>query len=73
MHQDIPNDLFEAELRGWLPLFGIFLEEERIDKALIESDKSLKKYALISGEALTPTSACIFTARKGSPGARLAQ
>jgi SAM-dependent methyltransferase len=58
------RQMVEAELRGWLPLFGILLEEDQIDKVLIESDKSLEKYALASGEALFPTSAYIFTAHR---------
>jgi len=56
--------MVEAELRGWLPLFDIFLSEDEIDRVLVESDKTLGKYAEASGEAVFPTSAHIFTARK---------
>jgi SAM-dependent methyltransferase len=56
--------MVEAELRGWLPLFDIFLAEDKINEVLIESDKTLGKYAGPSGEAVFPTSAHIFTARK---------
>jgi hypothetical protein len=61
-----PNSrqMVEAELRGWLPLFDIFLSEDKIDKVLFESDKTLGKYAGPSGEAVFPTSAHVFTARK---------
>ena len=55
----------EAELRGWLPLFGIFLDEARINDVLIESDKTLSRYAESSGEAVFPSSAHVITARKG--------
>jgi len=58
------RQMVEAELRGWLPLFEIFLSEDEIDKVLIESDKTLDKYAGPSGEAVFPTSAHVFTARK---------
>ena len=58
------RQMVEAELRGWLPLFDIFLTEDKIGEVLIESDKTLGKYAGPSGEAVFPTSAHIFTARK---------
>jgi SAM-dependent methyltransferase len=56
--------MVEAELRGWLPLFEIFLSEDKIQDVLVESDKMLGKYAGPSGQAVFPTSAHIFTARK---------
>ena len=59
------RQMVEAELRGWLPLFDIFLSENEIHGILIESDKTLRKYAGPSGEAAFPTSAHVFTARKG--------
>ncbi len=59
------RQMVEAELRGWLPLFEIFLSENKIDEVLIESDKTLGKYAGPSGEAVFPTAAHVFTARKG--------
>ena len=58
------RQMVEAELRGWLPLFDILLREDKIKEVLIESDKTLGKYAGPSGEALFPTSANLFTARK---------
>ncbi len=58
------RQMVEAELRGWLPLFDIFLSEDKIKSILIESDKSLGKYAGPAGEAVFPISAHIFTARK---------
>ena len=58
------RQMVEAELRGWLPLFDIFLDEDKINEVLMESDKTLGKYAGPAGEAVFPTSAHIFTARK---------
>ena len=58
------RQMVEAELRGWLPLFDILLNEDEIEKVLIASDKTLGKYAGPSGEATFPTSAHVFTARK---------
>lgn len=58
------RQMVEAELRGWLPLFEIHLSEEKINEVLVESDKTLGKYAGPTGEAVFPTSAHIFTAKK---------
>jgi len=53
--------MVEAELRGWLPLFGINLNEEEIADVLVKSDRRLAKYAAQSGEAVFPTSAHVIT------------
>ena len=58
------RQMVEAELRGWLPLFDIFLSEDEIAEVLVASDERLGKYAGPAGEAVFPTSAHIFTARK---------
>ena len=58
------RQMVEAELRGWLPIFDIFLGEDEINEVLMESDKLLRKYSASSGEAVFPTSAHIFTAQK---------
>jgi ubiquinone/menaquinone biosynthesis C-methylase UbiE len=61
------RQMVEAELRGWLPLFDIFLSEDQISDVLAASDAILGKYARVSGEAEFPTSAQVFTARKPRP------
>jgi SAM-dependent methyltransferase len=58
------RQMVEAELRGWLPIFDIFLGEDEINEVLMKSDKVLRKYSAPAGEAVFPTSAHIFTARK---------
>ena len=58
------RQMVEAELRGWLPLFDIFLGEDEINEVLIASDETLGKYVGPAGEAVFPTSAHIFTAQK---------
>ena len=65
-HARFPSSrhMVEAELRGWLPLFDIFLSDDEINDVLVESDKTLSKYASTTGEAIFPTCAHIFTARK---------
>ncbi|MDU8942479.1 class I SAM-dependent methyltransferase [Ovoidimarina sediminis] len=55
--------MVEAELRGWLPLFGITLSEEKIAEVLVQSDSRLAAYASGNGEAVFPTSAHIITAK----------
>ena len=56
--------MVEAELRGWLPLFDIHLNEEKIADVLVKSDDKLSRYASPSGEAVFPTSAPIVPANK---------
>ena len=58
------RDMVEAELRGWLPLFDIHLNDAEISDVLTESDTTLSKYANSSGEAVFPTSAHVITACK---------
>ncbi len=56
--------MLEADLRGWLPMFGINLSEEKISEVLAASDDVLKTSVAPSGEAVFPTSAHIITAIK---------
>ena len=56
--------MVEAEIRGWLPLFDIHLDEEKISEVLAESDQVLKQYETPSGEAVFPTTAYVFSATK---------
>ena len=56
--------MVEAELRGWLPLFDIHLNEEKIADVLVQSDDKLSRYASQTGEAVFPTSAHIISGRK---------
>jgi ubiquinone/menaquinone biosynthesis C-methylase UbiE len=58
--------MVEAELRGWLPLFGINLGEQEIAGVLARSDARLARYATASGEAVFPASAYIVTAQKAA-------
>lgn len=56
--------MVEAELRGWLPIFDIHLDEEQIADVLEKSETKLSTYAVSAGEAVFPTSAYITTATK---------
>lgn len=62
------RQMVEAELRGWLPLFDIFLEESKIESVLAEADAVLSRYANAAGEAVFPASAHVITAHKDQPG-----
>ncbi|MEV8468244.1 methyltransferase domain-containing protein [Fluviibacterium sp. DFM31] len=59
-----PRTIVEGELRGWLPLFGIHLDEQTIEAVLDISDSRLFKYRRASGQAEFPATAHIVTARK---------
>ena len=63
---EFPNTrtMVEVELRGWLPLFDIHLDEEQIADVLEKSDTTLSKYATPSGAAKFPTAAYVVTGRK---------
>ncbi|MDF0602813.1 methyltransferase domain-containing protein [Psychromarinibacter sp. C21-152] len=54
----------EAELRGWLPLFGIHLSEAEIADVTDRAEAALERFAMPSGEAVFPTSAHVVTGRK---------
>lgn len=56
--------MVEAELRGWLPLFDIHLDEDKIGDVLGKSEAALASYVGPSGNVSFPTSAHIVTARK---------
>lgn len=56
--------LVEAELRGWLPLFGIQLDEAEIASVLEQAGPRLAGFTATNGEAVFPTSAHIITARR---------
>lgn len=56
--------IVEADLRGWLPLFGINLNEEKIADVLGKSDALLSQYTVSTGEAVFQTSAYVVTAQK---------
>ncbi len=58
------RQMVEADLRGWLPLFDILLNEDKINNVLTASDRTLGKYAGADGTAVFPISANIFAARK---------
>lgn len=56
--------MVEAELRGWLPIFDIHLDEAHINTVLNAAQEKLQTYTSTSGEAVFATSAHVFSAQK---------
>ncbi|MCB1685135.1 MAG: methyltransferase domain-containing protein [Pseudomonadales bacterium] len=58
--------MVEADLRGWLPVMGIFLPEERIDSILNEAESVLSKYVDANGRVVFKSPAHIVTGIAGA-------
>lgn len=56
--------MVEAELRGWLPVMGVFLSEDQIGQILQAAEGALGSYAASDGRVTFPLSAHIVTATK---------
>ncbi len=54
--------LIEAELRGWLPVMGVHLEEEQVQRILAAAEQRLAPWVEASGQLVAPVSAHIVTA-----------
>ncbi len=59
-----PNvrSMVEADLRGWLPIMGVHLDEDLIQSILAEADEVLGHHVADSGDMVFPVSAHIVTA-----------
>ena len=53
--------LMEAELRGWLPLLGVRLDEAVIDRILGEAESALAAYAGADGAVVFPLQALVVS------------
>lgn len=53
--------MVEADLRGWLPVMGVLLDEERIQDILDEAETALAKYVAANGEVVFNAPAHIVT------------
>ena len=58
------RDMVEADLRGWLPLVGVVLSEERISAILVEAERELGRYGTLEGRMVFDMSAHLITAQK---------
>lgn len=56
--------MVEADLRGWLPVMGVVLSEDQIDRILQEARQALSPYATADGAVTFDVSAHLVTAEK---------
>jgi SAM-dependent methyltransferase len=56
--------MVEADLRGWLPVMGVILTEEQIQRVLAEAESALGRYLTAEGNVTFDVSAHIVTGSK---------
>lgn len=56
--------LVETDLRGWLPMMGVMLSENEIDRVLREAEQELSSYVTADGQAEFPLSVHLVTLKK---------
>jgi SAM-dependent methyltransferase len=56
--------MVEADLRGWLPVMGVTLPEDQIDRILTEAGTVLRSYVTSDGMMVFPTSAHLVAGRR---------
>jgi hypothetical protein len=55
--------MVEADLRGWLPVMGVFLDDDLIEMILHEAEEALRTYVTEDGKMVFEAPAHIVTAR----------
>jgi SAM-dependent methyltransferase len=55
------RSLVEADLRGWLPMVGVVLDEDTIQRVLAEAELALRAYANSRGEVAFEVSAHVLS------------
>lgn len=55
------RSMVEADLRGWLPVMGVELKEQQIQRILLEAESALKKYVTLEGQVVFDLPAHIIT------------
>lgn len=58
--------MVEADLRGWLPVMGVFLTEQQIERILEEAEHALARYVTPEGTVEFDSPAHLVTARKSA-------
>ena len=53
----------EADLRGWLPVMGVFLDDDVIELILAEAEEAPSEYVTADGQMVFDAPAHIVTAR----------
>jgi hypothetical protein len=56
--------MIEADLRGWLPVMGVFLNDEQINPIMQEAEVVLGEYVTEEGRMVFDSSAHLVTAIK---------
>jgi hypothetical protein len=56
--------MVEADLRGWLPLVGVTLTEDQIDRILLEAERALSEHVVADNRIAFPVSAHLLIAQK---------
>ncbi len=56
--------MVEADLRGWLPVMGVVLAEQRIGRILEDAERVLGRYVAADGTVAFPLSAHVVTVTK---------
>lgn len=62
------RSLVEADLRGWLPVMGVMLEEQVIQRVLDEADRALRGFADAQGRAVFQVSAHVLSGGDANTG-----
>ena len=58
--------MLEADLRGWLPVLGVHLDEDMIERILREAEVALREYVTEGGQVVFDSPAHVITGRAGS-------
>jgi len=56
--------MVEADLRGWLPVMGVELEEKQIESILAEAETALRRYVTPGGQVVFDAPAHVITGTK---------
>lgn len=54
------RSMIEADLRGWLPVMGVVLEEQQIQRILAEAESALREYVTPDGQVMFDSPAHII-------------
>ncbi len=57
------RSMVEADLRGWLPVMGVVLDDDLIELILAEADEALSEYVIADGQMVFDAPAHIVTAQ----------
>lgn len=60
------RSMVEADLRGWLPVMGVTLAEDLIERILAEAESVLRRYVTADGQIVFDAPAHIVTGRRQS-------